>query len=659
HTPAEAMGAALPMLRLRGDAVAVDVRFRTLTDDVIAQARRLGLEIEHASRRYGRLAGWIAPAGLAALAALPEVTVVHPLYGAATAAGSVVSQADASIGADTARATFAVDGSGTRVGIVSDSFHLRRGGTVQGSGCDAVLSGSVSQASGDLPSAVTMLDNGPAGGSDEGTAMAELIHDLAPGAELLFHSGFPDEAACAEGITALRACGSDILVDDLIFFAEPMFQDGIIAQAADAAVADGAAYFAAAGNTGGSGIDAAYRDALTEDDEDEALSGNDLHDFGAGDRFAAITIPNGCGVRLVLQWNEPFSAPLGDGASTDLDLYLLDAEQPDASVVTSSVSTQGCASTEGAASGDPLELVAYRNGTGAPRTVYVAIDHFCGTEDLRFRLAVFRFGCGLTAPLAFEPGLFESAQIYGHAAAAGVAAVGAVFYAEIDSGGEATPPSGPQLDVEPFSARGGALPIYFDAAGAPLAGAPLLRVKPELAAPDGTNTTFFGVDSPFDEDTHPNFFGTSAAAPHAAAVAALMRSANPGLDSPTLLALLRATAQDVAEPGPDSFAGDGLIDAAAAVAAAAQAVPTHTPTATPPPTATPTATASATASTTPPPALAGDCNRDGSVSIAELIAAVRIALGTAPASRCAAADANGDSAVSITELVGAVAAALR
>ena len=79
---------------------------------------------------------------------------------------------------------------------------------------------------------------------------------------------------------------------------------------------------------------------------------------------------------------------------------------------------------------------------------------------------------------------------------------------------------------EPYTSSGPST-IYFDKNSRRLRH-PEIRQKPDVAAMDGANNTFFGDDAPEDDDAQPNFFGTSAAAPHAAAIAALVLDAAGG-----------------------------------------------------------------------------------------------------------------------------------
>lgn len=228
-------------------------------------------------------------------------------------------------------------------------------------------------------------------------------------------------------------------------------------------------------------------------------------------------------------------------------------------------------------------------------------------------------------PFGLERPPFGAAALYGHPAARGALALAAIDHQEVASAGAFAVPLG-VLDVEPFSARGGDLPFYFDSAGNPLPGAPELRFKPDLTAPDGGDTAFFGIDT--DESGFPNFYGTSAAAPAAAAVAALLLEATPHANATVIAAALRRSARDIALPGRDVDAGDGLVDAPAALALLASAPP-------------------------------GDCNGDGTVTIDELVVAVRIALGQAAAATCPTADVDGNGTVAVNELIAAVGAALR
>ena len=150
-------------------------------------------------------------------------------------------------------------GSGVTVGVLSDSYNQ--------------LGGAAANVdSGDLPATITVLDDSGDCGlfiifipcTDEGRGMMQLIHDVAPGASQAFHTAFNGQADFAQGIEELAGCppgsslgctpvagvAADVIVDDVFYFAEPMFQDGIIAQAVDNVVEGGTSYFSAAGNNG-------------------------------------------------------------------------------------------------------------------------------------------------------------------------------------------------------------------------------------------------------------------------------------------------------------------------------------------------------------------------------------------------------------------------
>lgn len=637
--------AALPNLRFSANGVELDVRLWRLTPDLVARIQAMGFTVRRAHYHAARLALAGAPNLLEQLAALPEVSAIHPRYPPRLRAGAVEDQADITTGAAAARAAFGVDGSGVGVGILSDSFNDRIGGQITGSGCTRTLTGSAPQASGDLPAQVAVLDSGPGGGTDEGAAMAELVHDLAPGAAILFRSAGMDEADFADGVDALSGCGASVLVDDTGFLSEPMFQDGLVAQAMARAVGAGVPVFSAAGNEATFGVLQTFVDPDPASEMLDTPTGVDFNDFGGGNRFASVTIPAGCGITAVLQWNEPFSGTLGPGASTDLDLYLYDQASASSRILASSVDSQGCSNTTGGPAGDPLEIATFVNNSRQARTVFIAVDNFCGAEDVTFRLVTFpEKECNFPGAYGFDQSIFHGPQLYGHPATDGVVAVAAVDYRELDTGGAVTG-SVAQIDVEPFTSLGGDLPYFFDATGNPLPGGPEYRFKPNVTAPDGTNTTFFGTDRPDDADRFPNFFGTSAAAPHAAAVAALIRQANPALTPADVQRILMDTALDIESPGLDPLAGAGAVEALPALQAALVASP---PVATPTPSPSPTATGP----------LPGFCTGEGNVTVADLVLGVRIALGDAPLTDCPTLDRNGDRRISIDELILATVAAL-
>src|SRR5262249_8461872 len=151
----------------------------------------------------------------------------------------------------------------------------------------------------------------------------------------------------------------------------------------------------------------------------------------------------------------------------------------------------------------------------------------------------------------------QSSTIWGHHNAAGATAVGAAYYRNTPAFGVAPPVA------EAFSSSG-PTPVLFDVAGNRLPTPDARATKPEIVAPDGGDTAFFGSDS--DGSGRPNFSGTSAAAPHAAGVAALMLEAHPRLTPVQVLTALETTALDMGTPGFDNNTGFGLVQADAALA---------------------------------------------------------------------------------------------
>ena len=182
-----------------------------------------------------------------------------------------------------------------------------------------------------------------------------------------------------------------------------------------------------------------------------------------------------------------------------------------------------------------------------------------------------------SSAITFDEFDTETGTSWGHSAALGGLGVGAADYRETPAFGQ-DPPL-----IEEFSSAGGT-PILFDTAGNRLP-TPEDRQQPDITAPDGTDTTFFPPDGGDPEGNRfPNFFGTSAAAPHAAGVAALMIGRNPLIGPDAIYSVLKATAVDMDDPatpaldtGFDCRTGFGLIQAEAALRASLPSPPPPPP----------------------------------------------------------------------------------
>lgn len=486
------------------------------------------------------ISGRLPISALPMIAKLKNLKFARPAY-FKTNAGLTDSQGVEALRADIARPLYGVDGSGITVGTLSDSF-------------DCLNGASTDEANGDLPPGVIVLDDSICpNGSDEGRAMMQLIADVAPGADQMFHTAFGGQADFAQGILELANAGADVIVDDVIYFAEPMFQDGIIAQAVDDVVADGSAYFSSAGNQSRQSYEAPFNPSGIPVSIGGSPAG-EAHDFnpGAGvDIFQQITLPANTTLIVSFQWDSPyFSVSGGSGSPNDIDIYIFDSSE--ASIIAGGIDAN--------IGGDPVEIVGISNSSPSSQNYNVLITNFSGSDPGLLKYVIFNSSATINE---FNT---ASATAYGHSNAAGAEAVAAARF-------DRTPEFGidPAL-VESFSSAGG-VPILFDTAGNRLSSAEV-REKPEITAPDGTNTTFFGSNYP-DGDSFPNFFGTSAAAPHAAAVAALVLEANSSLLPAEIYAILEDTALDMDDPftsgfdiGFDFVSGYGFIQADSALEAA-------------------------------------------------------------------------------------------
>jgi Subtilase family/PKD domain len=478
-----------------------------LTPAKLDTLRQHGVRVLRSNAQFDLVYATVRPEAMETMAVLPFVRYIGlPAY-SVRRTGSVTSEGDRVMRADLARTTLGVTGKGVKVGIISDSL------------CDPATSIN----SGDLPATVTIV-NGQDGCTvpdtrDEGRALAEIIADLAPGASLLFRTGFPTSLDFIAAVQELTAAGAQVIVDDIGFFNEPIFEEGPVAQAVRQAIQQGVVFVSAAGND----AQRHYQGLFTEFNPNDGDPRLNLHDFGGGDTRLDVRIAANAEVVIFLQWANPFD---GSANTADYELLLVDAAGN-----TLAISNDNQLTTKG----PPLEHIVFTNTTGQATTVSVVVNRVAGPA-LPFSLNFNTFG-----RVTVLKHNVASSSIFGHPCVRDVLAVGAV---DVNSTGFGT--------LEDFSAQG-PCELFFPTHE--------FRAKPDVAAADGVSTSL--------PDFTP-FFGTSAAAPHVAAVAALLIEAagGPGAVSNTRIAnVLRLAAVDRGTPGVDSSFGFGVVDALAAVQA--------------------------------------------------------------------------------------------
>jgi hypothetical protein len=593
------------------------------------QAAAAGLVVKAVDAKHGTLEGFVPVDAVRALAALPGTGTLAQALKPKTEIGDATSQGVAFQRIDRVQAK-GVDGKGITIGAMSDSYDT----ATSAYGIPITIHAKDDVASGDLPGTgnakyptpIAVVQDYP-DATDEGRAMLQIAHDVAPAAKLCFATAFTGTVGFAENVRKLAdksgPCGADVIVDDVTSLDEPMFSDSVLSDAIDDVAAQGVHYFSSAGNAGSrqawasparlipaaTGIKGTNLDFSQVD---PALYTGGLQDMntGPGTDVAQTLNLGEAGGAIDFQWDDPvdmdgatYGAPYfqatGDitaetpapsfsftpspaqvgktvefrtdaipSGTTDL---ILSVDAPDGTnlgTIDTGSSPEVLATTLTQAGTYKITITGFDGDTGdftvgvrpilAPSKVttdynvllFDLAGHYLGAlSDANtlsgrpseiggfaglpaVQIVISRAGTGPVGAKRLRTVLFNDAyfaqysdplapSVFGHHAAKGATAVAAYD------------PFKPYLP-EFFTSAGGVLPTVFDSAGNRYAKVQYRRV-PQIASTDGGNTTFFLQDTSLDPDTQPNFFGTSAAAPHAASIAALalQQAGGPGSISPS------------------------------------------------------------------------------------------------------------------------------
>ncbi|WP_395739382.1 choice-of-anchor D domain-containing protein [Prosthecobacter sp.] len=444
------------------------------------------------------------------LAGRKDVQTIRQADKMITNLGSVVTEGDRVHRADTARTTFGATGAGIKIGVMSN-------------GVDTL---AASIASGNVNSNVSVLP-GQAGTGDEGTAMLEIVQDLAPDAQLYFATANPSTAQFAQNIRDLAAAGCTVIVDDVGYFSESPFQDATVAKAVVDVSAAGVMYFSSAGNSGNKDVGTSgcwEGDFVSGGTATVGSKSAQVLDYGGG-VTSNIVNSGGTNYRVDLFWADQLGA-----SSNDYDLFVIDST---GAVLRSSTTTQS-------GTQDPYESSGTLNA--GERVVVVktaaAASRFIHLDTGRGRLTV-------TTP----------GKIRGHNGCSAVNAFGVAAVSVASAPSPAVFVGGATNPLETFSTDGPRRMFYYPDGTAitpgdfSSTGGQVIQ-KPDIAAADGVTTTVPGFAP---------FFGTSAAAPHAAAIAALIRSSNPALTPAQVRLAMTSTALDIQGPGVDRDSGSGIV----------------------------------------------------------------------------------------------------
>ena len=575
--------------------VQVYIRLAEVTAENLRELQAAGVKVELHEKRQRIVQARVPVSRLEEVAALSLVQSIRlPDYSLRNT-GSVDTEADSILKTDQVRSLLGVDGTGVRVGIISDG--VRGIFATSCAPCDGVVgrpistddlpvatgtrggNGILTSVSGGLTARSFRTDEdlegdpGPdcaspsPGAGAEGTAILEIVHDLAPGAQLFF-SNFDTSLEFTQAVNFLAA-NTDVVVDDIGCLTPPFDGTSFVSTSTANALKNNSnpirAYLTSAGNFARNHYQESFVDSGVDGISATGLPGmlhlfqptantSDILGFGpvAND---PLFLPAGATVNVILVWDDSLGA-----SANDYDLFLM--RDSTETVVVGSENFQ-------TGTQDPVERFSYTNDTGSDDFFRILIQNFADLASVRsLEMFIFQSSCDASGPVSLGPSREKhnyntiGSSVLAQSDAGG-SPVSVISVGAIDQGDPIND------DIEFFSARG---PTNDG------------RLTPDVTRIDGVSITGAEDFGAFPSGTFPQgFFGTSAAAPHAAGVGALLLQSAPCLvegaggalsvvDARTALRnLILNNAVDLGTPGPDNVFGHGRIDA---LASANQTIPT-------------------------------------------------------------------------------------
>lgn len=470
-------------------------------DQVIAAIENQGGEITTVSQAEDRLQGWIP---LASLKEVNEISGVYKISRPAYAYPADILAAGSSMteGVSVMNAapwhTAGITGNGVKVGIIDGGF----------TGFNSLLGT-------DLPASVTsknfvdgetdpMVD----GTTIHGTACAEIVHDVAPGADL-YLAKVNTDLDLQEAMLWLKDTHQvDVITTSLAWFnITPGDGTGEFATWVNQARSADILWTTASGN---------YREnhwggTFSDTDADEFHNFSTLFNDGClGPSGLCYLLPSGVPISIYLRWDDWTSV------DQDYDLWLVRCTEDwsSCSAYDGSWDLQ-----DGSPGQTPTEAI-FTWTSGADAFYLLAIERWSSTRNVHFELISVEW------PLEY--------QVYTRSIANLADAPGAVTVAALDV-------------VSPYPQEAYSSEGPTNGPGGTAAGG---FTKPDISAFANVSTESYGPTG---------FNGTSAATPHVAGAAALVKSAYPSFTPDQIQTYLETNAVDMGPGGMDTLFGYGRL----------------------------------------------------------------------------------------------------